>query len=217
MALSDRGGNPYSEPRFPPAQVPGRGRDWYRGDCHVHSTASNGGELTPEQLVAGARAAGLEFLAVTEHNTADTHGAWGPYADGGPLVILGQEVTTRDGHWLALGVRPGRVVDWDYGAEDGVIGRYLDEVRRGGGLCVAAHPHAPYVSGAFQAEGWPRTSAGGGGGRRSATATPTRPTRSASRTPWCWPTNWVSTRSSPAPAPAAADSPPRTTSSWRSR
>ena len=28
---------------------------WYRGDCHVHSVASSGGELTPEQLAADAR------------------------------------------------------------------------------------------------------------------------------------------------------------------
>ena len=53
---------------FPPTQVAGRGRGWYRGDCHVHSVCSNGGELTPAQLVAGARAAGLDFLATTEHN-----------------------------------------------------------------------------------------------------------------------------------------------------
>ena len=25
---------------------------WYRGDCHVHSVHSSGGELTPDRLVA---------------------------------------------------------------------------------------------------------------------------------------------------------------------
>ncbi|MFF5305557.1 CehA/McbA family metallohydrolase [Streptomyces sp. NPDC013161] len=122
---------------------------WYRGDCHVHSTCSHGGELTPERLAAEARAAGLDFLAATEHNNADTHATWGRYASDDFLVILGQEVTTRTGHWLALGVSPGQVVDWRYGVQDGVIDRHLDEVRRGGGLCVAAHPHAPYDSGTF--------------------------------------------------------------------
>ncbi|MEV6693893.1 hypothetical protein AB0M35_20720 [Micromonospora sp. NPDC051196] len=34
-----------------------------------------------------------------------------------------------------------------YGVRDDVIGRHLDQVRRSGGLCVAAHPHAPYPSG----------------------------------------------------------------------
>ncbi|WP_405860388.1 CehA/McbA family metallohydrolase [Streptomyces sp. NBC_01515] len=127
----------------------GSGSGWYRGDCHVHSVCSHGGELTPEYLADEARAAGLDFLAATEHNNADTHGTWGRYASDDLLVVLGQEVTTRTGHWLALGVRPGQVVDWRYGVRDEAVGRHLDEVHRGGGLCVAAHPHAPYDSGTF--------------------------------------------------------------------
>jgi len=92
---------------MPSAMRPaGREDGWYRGDCHVHSVSSNGGELTPERLADEARAAGLDFLAATEHNNADTYGAWGRCAG-------------------------------------------LDEVRRGGGLCVVAHPHAPYDSGTF--------------------------------------------------------------------
>ncbi|WP_406459162.1 CehA/McbA family metallohydrolase [Streptomyces sp. NBC_01622] len=130
-------------------RVAGRTDGWYRGDCHVHSVSSNGGELTPESLAGEARAAGLDFLAVTEHNNADTHGTWGRCAGDDLLVVLGQEVTTRTGHWLALGVRHGQVVDWRYGVRDEVIGRWLDEVHRGGGLCVVAHPHAPYDSGTF--------------------------------------------------------------------
>jgi len=87
------------ELRFPPDSAAGRGRGWYRGDCHVHSARSHGGELTPGQLAAAARASGLDFFAITEHNTADTHGAWGPLADDGLLVILGQEAVTQTGHW----------------------------------------------------------------------------------------------------------------------
>lgn len=122
-----------------------RERGWYRGDCHVHSVHSDG-ELTPDQLTAGARSAGLDFLATTEHNTAEAHGSW-EHSD--LLVILGEEVTTRTGHWLALGLPPGQVVDWRYGVGDGAVEGQLAEVRRAGGLCVAAHPHAPYPSGTF--------------------------------------------------------------------
>ncbi|MEU9092179.1 CehA/McbA family metallohydrolase [Streptomyces sp. NPDC048428] len=131
------------------ASVAGRGLGWYRGDCHVHSVVSNGGELTPEQLVADARAAGLDFLAATEHNTSVTHGAWSRLGGDGLLVIPGQEVVTRTGHWLALGIPSGHVVEWRYGVRDNMIDRYLDEVHGAGGLCVAAHPHAPYPSGTF--------------------------------------------------------------------
>ncbi|MEU0685864.1 CehA/McbA family metallohydrolase [Streptomyces uncialis] len=115
----------------------------------MHSSASSGGELTPEQVAADARAAGLHFLAATEHNTSATHDAWSRQAADDLLVILGQEVVTRTGHWLALGLPSGQVVDWRYGVRDDVIGRHLEAVRRAGGLCVAAHPHAPYPSGTF--------------------------------------------------------------------
>ncbi|KKK05806.1 histidinol phosphatase [Micromonospora sp. HK10] len=115
----------------------------------MHSSRSNGGELTPEQLAAGARKFGLDFIAVTEHNTSDTHGVWGPIAGDDLLVILGQEVTTRTGHWLALGIEPGQLVDWRYGVREDVLDQHLDQVHQVGGLCVAAHPHAPYPTGTF--------------------------------------------------------------------
>jgi hypothetical protein len=149
MTMGDDAGRHLPVSEFPPARVAGRGRGWYRGDCHVHSVVSNGGELTPEQLVAGARAAGIDFLATTEHNTSGSHGAWSRHVDDDLLVILGQEVTTQTGHWLALGILPGQVLDWRYGVRDNMVDRHLDEVHRAGGLCVAAHPHAPYPSGTF--------------------------------------------------------------------
>jgi predicted metal-dependent phosphoesterase TrpH len=105
--------------------------------------------LTPEQIAAGARGFGLDFIAITEHNASDTHGLWGALAGGDLLVILGQEVVTRTGHWLALGIDPEQVIDWQYGIRDDRIDRHLDEVYQAGGLCVAAHPHAPYPTGAF--------------------------------------------------------------------
>ncbi|QDN74544.1 histidinol phosphatase [Streptomyces sp. S1A1-7] len=133
---------------FPPLRAAGRGRSWYRGDCHVHSVVSDG-ELTPEQLAAGAREVGLDFIATTEHNTVEAYGAWAPHVDHDLLVVLGEEVTTETGHWLALGISPGQVIDWKYRVRDGLIDQYLEQVHRVGGLCVAAHPHAPYPSGGF--------------------------------------------------------------------
>lgn len=126
-----------------------RPRDWYRGDCHIHSVHSSGGELPPEQLVAAAREFGLDFLVATEHNTAEAHETWSRLSSGDLMVILGQEVVTRAGHWLALGLEPGQVVGWDYGASDAALKQRLAEVHRAGGLCVVAHPHAPYPSGRF--------------------------------------------------------------------
>ncbi|MEU0559551.1 CehA/McbA family metallohydrolase [Dactylosporangium sp. NPDC006015] len=124
-------------------------RHWFRGDCHVHSRRSHGGELTPEEIVGAARAAGLDFIAVTEHNLDAARDPWSRLAGDGLLVIPGQEVVTETGHWLALGLAPGHVADWRYGVRDDLIDRPVAEVHRAGGLCVVAHPHAPYPAGTF--------------------------------------------------------------------
>ncbi|MFJ5924959.1 CehA/McbA family metallohydrolase [Kitasatospora sp. NPDC092948] len=123
-----------------------RGPGWYRGDCHLHTVHSDG-ELTPAELAAAARAAGLDFLVATEHNCAAPPGAWDGLDGDDLLILLGQEVTTRTGHWLALGLRPGQLVDWQHRVGSAAFDRALREVRAAGGMCVAAHPHAPYPGG----------------------------------------------------------------------
>ena len=63
---------------------------------------------------------------------------------GDPLLVLcGEEVTTRNGHWLAMGVPAGTWVDWRYRAEDGQLARFTKRVRGLGGLAVACHPWVP--------------------------------------------------------------------------
>ena len=138
---------PPSGPAFVPDPAPerasGRGRAWYRGDLHTHTVHSDG-ERTPAELAAQARAAGLDFLASTEHNTTSANLGWGGHAGPDLLVVDGQEVTTRDGHWLALGLDDGGVVDWRYRAGDGGLERALAGLRGRGGLAVAAHPFCPF-------------------------------------------------------------------------
>ncbi|MFJ9520833.1 CehA/McbA family metallohydrolase [Kitasatospora sp. NPDC101801] len=132
-------------PAYPAERARGRGRAWYRGDCHLHTVHSDGRRL-PEEVAAGARAAGLDFIVSTEHNTSSAHGVWGPLAGPDLLVIPGEEVTTRNGHWLALGVEPGQWVDWRYRARDEAHQRFTRQVRAHGGLVVPAHPYCPYVA-----------------------------------------------------------------------
>ncbi|MBL1067468.1 CehA/McbA family metallohydrolase [Streptomyces sp. 7-21] len=131
-------------PVYPPERVAGRGRAWYRGDCHLHTVHSDG-LCTPAEVAAAARAAGLDFLASTDHNTTSAHGAWQGLWGDGLLVLCGEEVTTRNGHYLALGTDPGTFIDWRYRARDGAFARYARRIRRAGGLVVPAHPHCPFV------------------------------------------------------------------------
>jgi predicted metal-dependent phosphoesterase TrpH len=133
-------------PRFTPDPAParaaGRGRAWYRGDLHTHTVHSDG-RRTLGELAADARAAGLDFLASTEHNTPSASLNWGGHAGPDLLVIDGREVTTRDGHWLALGLPPAAVVDWRYRAADGALDGVLAGLHGQDGLAVAAHPFNP--------------------------------------------------------------------------
>ncbi|MEU1017699.1 CehA/McbA family metallohydrolase [Streptomyces sp. NPDC005898] len=131
-------------PGYPPERAKGRGRAWYRGDCHLHSVHSDG-RRTPAEIAALARAAGLDFINSSEHNTHSAHAHWAEHAGDDLLIMLGEEVTTRNGHVVALGTDPGTFIDWRYRARDNRFGRYARKVRDAGGLVVPAHPHATCV------------------------------------------------------------------------
>ncbi|MFE3327832.1 CehA/McbA family metallohydrolase [Streptomyces sp. NPDC059176] len=132
---------PTPKPVYPAERAKGRGRTWYRGDCHLHSWYSDG-RRDPGEIAALARAAGLDFINSSEHNTHAGHGAWADAAGDDLLVLLGEEVTTRNGHVVAVGTDPGTFVDWRYRARDDRFGHYARHIRRAGGLVVPAHPHA---------------------------------------------------------------------------
>ncbi|HEX3593426.1 MAG TPA: CehA/McbA family metallohydrolase, partial [Pseudonocardiaceae bacterium] len=136
-------GTPF-RPNPAPTSAPAkeRGKAWYRGDCHLHTVHSDG-KRTPAELVADARAAGLDFIVSTDHNTSSSTLQWGDEATDDLLILNGEEVTTRSGHWPAIGLPAGQWIDWRYRASDPVdFRRFTEEVHRSGGLVTAAHPFA---------------------------------------------------------------------------
>ncbi|WP_181138605.1 CehA/McbA family metallohydrolase [Streptomyces sp. Ru73] len=132
------------KPVYPPQRAKGRGRAWYRGDNHLHSVHSDG-RRTPAEIAALARAAGLDFLTTTEHNTTSSHAAWEGLWGDDLLILTGEEITTRNGHVVAMGTDPGVFVDWRYRARDNAFGKFARAVRRAGGLVIPAHPHATCI------------------------------------------------------------------------
>lgn len=68
------------------------------GALHVHSTRSDG-RGTPAEIAAAAKAAGLSFVVLTDHNIAPD----APTVMDGVTLLYGTEITTRDGHLLAMG------------------------------------------------------------------------------------------------------------------
>jgi hypothetical protein len=133
---------PDFEPHHAPTSVPGTGAGWYRGDLHLHSVFSDG-RWHPRQLVAEGQANGLDFIGTSEHNTNAAARIFGRAVPDGFLVVSGEEVTTRNGHWLATGTKPGTWVDWRYVAADHKLGRFTELTRARGGVAIAAHPYVP--------------------------------------------------------------------------
>jgi hypothetical protein len=113
------------------------------GVVHVHTTLSDGGG-TPEEVARAARAAGLQFVVLTDHNNLDAKPFEG-YHDG-VLVIVGTEVSTTAGHLLGLGI-DDPVYRFSGDAADA-----LDDVRTLGGSAYAAHPLSPRDD--FRWTGW---------------------------------------------------------------
>lgn len=76
-----------------------------RADLHIHSTASDG-RLSPAQLKAQGLELGLDYMALTDHDTLQGLAAW-PGEDPGPMLIPGVEISCAldtEIHLLAYGV-----------------------------------------------------------------------------------------------------------------
>jgi histidinol phosphatase-like PHP family hydrolase len=75
-------------------------------DLHVHTPKSacfSDSSVTPEQIVDAAIVAGLEAIAITDHNSAEATDKIRRVADGKGLVIFpGIELSTVGGHILAI-------------------------------------------------------------------------------------------------------------------
>jgi predicted metal-dependent phosphoesterase TrpH len=89
------------------------GPKWYRGDLHVHSVYSDG-KHTPAEVVGFAQQANLNFFVSSEHNTNAGNLFYGEIAPSDLLIIHGIEVTTRAGHWQAIGLGEHDWVEFRY-------------------------------------------------------------------------------------------------------
>lgn len=106
-----------------------------RGVVHVHSRASDG-RGTLDEIGAAAARAGLRFVIITDHGDGRRIPEAPAYRSG-VLVIDAVEISTRSGHYVALGL--GRAPYPLAGDAADVV----DDVRRLGGFGIAAHPDSP--------------------------------------------------------------------------
>lgn len=126
-------------PRTRPASGPRSGDERGRADMHLHSLFSDGTATVAQILDHVERHTTLDVVAITDHEridgalrAAELHAA-GTYSFD---LVIGEEITTRRGHVLALFVtervpalRP--------------LSETLRAIHAQGGIAIAAHPLAP--------------------------------------------------------------------------
>ncbi|WP_254536200.1 PHP domain-containing protein [Halomarina litorea] len=101
-------------------------------DLQTHTDASPCSRTPPDRVARAAVDAGLDGIAVTDHDTTENVAAVRAAAPPGLEVIAGVEVTTTQGHLLALGVEhPPPKTDPQ---------TVIEDVHDQGGVAVLSHP-----------------------------------------------------------------------------
>ena len=115
-------------------------------DPHCHTLASDG-MVTPAELVDGAVRAGLNLIAITDHDTmANAREVRDRGEAAGIAVVMGQEVTTK---WPAqthiLGWFLEKPIQRSLSVADAV-----NAIHDQGGLVIIPHPFMPVYFGSIQ-------------------------------------------------------------------
>lgn len=113
-----------------------------KADLHTHSAASDDGRHSVSELARAAASAGLDAIAVCDHNFCTETPAY----ESGILIIHGVELSTDAGHILGLFLeRPVDILSLR-GGNDATSRRLptaeesVRRIRDCGGLAVLAHP-----------------------------------------------------------------------------
>jgi len=105
-----------------------------KADLHVHSVGSYDGTASVGEILNAAVDAGLDAVAVTDHDEIERSLEAAERArEHGLVGVPGVEVSTSDGHLLALGVeeRP---------SAGEAVSETVERVRNLGGAAVVPHP-----------------------------------------------------------------------------
>jgi hypothetical protein len=121
----------------------------YRGVCHVHTNFSHDSEATLVFVIQQASELNLDFVIVTDHNSLKGVEAYQKMKHPErPLLIFGDEISTSDGHLIALGIHEE--------PPKGISSKELvNWIHARGGYAILAHPFSkghPWKN--FEIEGW---------------------------------------------------------------
>lgn len=100
-------------------------------DLHVHTCYSYDAVTTLEEVVAYSKKRGLNGVAITDHDTLK--GALKLQQKNNFLIIPGMEISTRQGHVLAINITTPIPPALD-------VHETIERIHEAGGVAVAAHP-----------------------------------------------------------------------------
>ncbi|MBN1384156.1 MAG: PHP domain-containing protein [Elusimicrobia bacterium] len=106
----------------------------YCGAIHIHTSYSFDGHRNMDEIIESANRCGLDFIVISDHFSLEAKKYEGWYKN--TLVIVGEEITPRYNHYLALDIKKAVVT----GSDEDKPQKYIDEVAAQGGFGFIAHP-----------------------------------------------------------------------------
>jgi predicted metal-dependent phosphoesterase TrpH len=103
-------------------------------DLHIHSAHSRDAKATPAEILRACKRVGLDGCAISDHN--EIKGALDALElskSEGLIVVPAVEVSAREGHVLAYGVK--EMIPRGLSVEE-----TIEKISAAGGIAVAAHP-----------------------------------------------------------------------------
>lgn len=132
---------------------------WYAGDLHHHSIFSSpvyegtdDVKESPQEVCRSMRAMGASYGALSDHHNILNHEIWSNQKEEGFVPICSKEISTSNGHVLALGVKHDVIynIPEDSHRTDSYLReeflRITDEIKKAGGLAQLNHPKDESVS-----------------------------------------------------------------------
>src|SRR6266542_1732326 len=133
-------GSPLVPDLVDPTHVARPQAGWYNGDFHVHAYHSGPNGPSYPDAVLMARAAGLDFLPITEYVVGQHWKELGPIQRANPDMVIwpGREVITYYGHAIVLGETT--TLEYRHGYLDKTMDHILKQAKEEGALFSIAHP-----------------------------------------------------------------------------
>jgi hypothetical protein len=113
---------------------------WYSGDLHVHSIESGDARPALDEIATFAQSRGLDFVALSDHNTSSHHDFISPAQARHPRVLLvpSVEFTTYAGHLNAFGA--SQFVPFWLGRDGVTMRGALQAFDQQGAIATINHP-----------------------------------------------------------------------------